>query len=320
MRNSCDYAHRQLKEVVMYKEYPISKELEEASWKDNLFIDFIPVSSDPEHSVVLCVVCAKDGKRVVRGGEVIGGGQEAPFLQAMENAKAAALSVFYGKELPELNNGKIASSDKAASSPGGSPADSQVPSGRTAGQSRGRTAPENNLPGQTEPVNAASNTSAAKQAESATTGRQNSAPVNRQQAASVNRQSAGSANRQSPPAANRQQAASTNRQQTAPTNRQTAASQNRQPSSSPQQPAVPANQTNVPAAGQEAEIAGMSGDDDFRVIIGPYAKKENNYISWIVENDLDFIRRICNLTNPLPTYAETIKNIKDYVKNHGIAL
>lgn len=278
----------------MYKEYPISKELEETAWKDNLFIDFIPVSSDPDHSVVLCVVCAKDGKRVVRGGEVFGGGQDSPFLQAMENAKAAALSVFYGKALPDLNNGKKVLTEQAVPSPGENQPNNSLSPKETADQNRAHTG-SGNLTNQAEPMKTAPATSPADQAENSTAGRQNSAPTNRQNAAS----------------ANRQQATSQNRQNAAPTNRQTAVSQ--QPSSSPQQSAPAA------ATGPEG-TSGMSGDDDFRVYIGPYAKKENNYISWIVANDLDFIRRICNLTNPLPTYADTIEKIKKYVTNHGIVL
>lgn len=302
----------------MYKEYPISKELEETAWKDNLFIDFIPVSSDPDHSVVLCVVCAKDGKRVVRGGEVFGGGQDSPFLQAMENAKAAALSVFYGKALPDLNNGKKVLTEQAVPSPGENQPNNSLSPKETADQNRAHTG-SGNLTNQAEPMKTAPATSPADQAENSTAGRQNSAPANRQNAASANRQqaasssrqAAGPANRQNAASANRQQATSQNRQNAAPTNRQTAVSQ--QPSSSPQQSAPAA------AAGPEG-TSGMSGDDDFRVYIGPYAKKENNYISWIVANDLDFIRRICNLTNPLPTYADTIENIKKYVTNHGIVL
>ena len=304
----------------MYREYPISKELEESSWKDNLFIDFIPVSSDPDHSVVLCVVCAKEGKRVVRGGEVFGEGQDSPFLQAMENAKVAALSVFYGKALPDLDNGKKTLSEQATPSPNENhQPNSNLSSGETADQNRAHSVSGNNLTNQTEPMKAAPSTTPAGQAENSATGRQNSTPgnrqntasANRQQAASSNRQSAGSTNRQSAASANRQQAASQNRQTAPLTNRQTVAPQ--QPSSSPQQSAPAA------AAGPEG-AGGMSGDDDFRVIIGPYAKKENNYISWIVANDLDFIRRICNLTNPLPTYADTIEKIKTYVTKHGIVL
>lgn len=301
----------------MYKEYPISKELEETAWKDNLFIDFIPVSSDPDHSVVLCVVCAKDGKRVVRGGEVFGGGQDSPFLQAMENAKAAALSVFYGKALPDLNNGKKVLTEQAVPSPGENQPNNSLSPKETADQNRAHTG-SGNLTNQAEPMKTAPATSPADQAENSTAGRQNSAPTNRQNAASANRQqasssrqAAGPANRQNAASANRQQATSQNRQNAAPTNRQTAVSQ--QPSSSPQQSAPAA------ATGPEG-TSGMSGDDDFRVYIGPYAKKENNYISWIVANDLDFIRRICNLTNPLPTYADTIEKIKKYVTNHGIVL
>ena len=302
----------------MYKEYPISKELEEASWKDNLFIDFIPVSSDPDHSVVLCVVCAKDGKRVVRGGEVFGGGQDSSFLQAMENAKAAALSVFYGKALPDLNNGKKAPSEQAAASPGENQSNSNSPSRETADQNRTRAVSGSNMANQAEPMKNAPATSTAGQAEGSAAGRQNSTPVNRQNAAPANRQQPASSNRSAAGPANRQNA-SANRQQPASQSRQAAAPINRQPEA-PQQPSSPQQSASAAMAGAESAAAGMSGDDDFRVYIGPYAKKENNYISWIVANDLDFIRRICNLTNPLPTYADTIEKIKTYVAKHGIAL
>lgn len=199
--------------------------------------------------------------------------RRAGFLIPSGNGKCQGSGIIciLWKSSSRLKQWKKAPAEQAAASPGENQSNSNSPSRETADQNRTRAVSGSNMANQAEPMKNAPATSTApggRQCRRKTEFNSCKPP----ECCSCKPAAASFLKSVSSRLANRQNA-SANRQQPASQSRQAAAPINRQPEA-PQQPSSPQQSASAAMAGAESAAAGMSGDDDFRVYIGPMRKRK----------------------------------------------
>lgn len=87
------------------------------------------------------------------------------------------------------------------------------------------------------------------------------------------------------------------------------------------------NDTNKDAAKQEkaentTTPAAAGTDDDFRVLVGAYKDREDNFITQMLGNDTgrDFLKKITRISSPSPNIKPYVDRVKAYLEAHNISL
>lgn len=89
---------------------------------------------------------------------------------------------------------------------------------------------------------------------------------------------------------------------------------------------APANTTATPAANTtppaQNATAAQDDSDNFRVLVGKYKNRDDNYIKQMLDNEegRKFLKGVVNIAQPSVNIKQYVVQTKDYLNSHGIQL
>lgn len=259
-------------------------ELEAKALKEGLYVDPQLVTATPDFAAATCTVSDKNGKRIFRA---VSGKSVA---EVTEQAITLALCAHYEKPVPALF------AVENVSLPADAPVDTpSVGSGKQSRHAAKAGTPQRNQnDAKATQTPAAGDQPAEKQEDDKTI-----------QTPTVGAQ-AGS-EKENKKAADKNNAATD--------------------AQAPAGSADAATDTQVPAGGTDAATdaamdAAPGGAEDFRVMVGKYRTREDNYIKQMLETKegRDFLTKVINIGTPSAQIKPYVEQTKAYLASHGIQL